>query len=295
MTVSRRRGLVGAFFALALAAGLTLGARGARLRRGDLLRFRYNLLPFDPGAYTRLAGHPGWRAAGLRGDDGVALRGLFRPPDSPGGAIVLFFPGNEGHPLEEGQRFLDALRGDHGWGSSVWAYRGFDGSDGRPTPEALARDGLDEYQWLLAQGGDGARIHVVGFSLGTSIASYVAASAAGTPSGARRRAPASLTLLAPLTEIELTTGSWALPQRYETLSSLGAIACPVLVIHGAADHVLPIADGRAVAARLGERARFVEETGVGHLDLPENAAALGEVRSFLAQRATDTGGSPARP
>ena len=43
-----------------------------------------------------------------------------------------------------------------------------------------------------------------------------------------------------------------------------AIACPTLVVHGDADHVMPAANGDALARVIGG-ARLVRLTGVGHM------------------------------
>src|SRR5262249_9771492 len=149
----------------------------------------------------------------------------------------------------------------------VWAYRGFDGSGGEPDAQVLAEDAwtaADDLRKTERCSRD--RVHIVGFSLGTSLVAAVSARAGGAPF-------ASTTLLAPLTQIDVRPPGrwWPGGHRYETLSYLAAMAAPILVVHGGADDVLPVDGGRLVARRLGARARYVEIPGVGHVDLLQDA------------------------
>jgi pimeloyl-ACP methyl ester carboxylesterase len=114
---------------------------------------------------------------------------------------------------------------------------------------------------------------LVGFSLGTSIA------AALSHRGVRL---ASVTLLAPTTELDMRPADGKCRDRFETLKYLDKMTSPTLVIHGARDETLPISGGRLIVARLAERARLIEHPDLGHLELPETPAVIDEVRAFVA-------------
>ena len=62
---------------------------------------------------------------------------------------------------------------------------------------------------------------------------------------------------------------------------LGTIAAPTLVIHGAADPLVPVEGGRDTAASI-PGARLVEIEGMGH-DLPE--ALIPRVTALIADHA----------
>ncbi|THD83358.1 MAG: alpha/beta hydrolase [Phenylobacterium sp.] len=65
-------------------------------------------------------------------------------------------------------------------------------------------------------------------------------------------------------------------------AAYGAIACPILLVHGDADEVVPIETGRKVAALCG--ATVVEMAGSGHgPHLRHPAAVNGAIRRLLAQ------------
>lgn len=265
--------LLGGIAAAVLGGALgTFGYWRSRLRQ----RFSYSVHPLSDADYDAMATKPRWRAQRLGVARGVELRGLLREPATPAGPWVMFFGGNSPHLLSEGQEMLDALCA-RGWGGVVWAYRGFDSGGGRPAPAALEDDGFKTYVHLLAeQEIQPNAVHLVGFSLGTSIAAAVAARA-------HQRPPASLTLLAPMTKVYVGERTQLRLHRYETSKWLQRIACPALVLHGTRDTSLTIENGRAVAEALGARARLLELTDLGHSELPTSAAAQDAMRAFISQ------------
>ena len=255
--------------AAALLAALGAWVAGARLRAPRVLRFEYWAAPLDAERYRALAARDGWTARPFDLGGGLVARGLERAARDAKAPWILFFPGNSGTVLEDSQKFLDALVGDGGWGAVVWAYRGFDGSGGAPKPELLVEDAWRQYQLVVRErGGSPARVHLIGFSLGTAIASTVEARAADQP-------PASVVLLAPMTVVDVSG------DRYETLRYLDAFPGPALVLHGGSDDTLPVSGAHEVARRLGTRAHLVVLPGLRHFDLLESKAAVDVVRAFL--------------
>ncbi len=274
--------------ALGLALAL-LGAgavwRVARVRGRGLLAFGYHRKQLPAQAWAALAAKPGWRAETVpAATPGLSLRGLVRAPRTAGAPWVLFFQGNSTRLLAEGQEFLEALAAQDDLGLAVVAWRGFDGSAGEPSREALLADAVAQVAWLRANGAGSAPLHLVGFSMGTLPAVAAALAAQGGPAETR---PRSLTLLATFTALQmceagrlnrfLTTEDWDLLPR------LGALALPTLVVHGAADQTLPVAMGRAVAQAI-PGARFVEVAGQGHVPLLLDERALAAVRAVVLQK-----------
>jgi pimeloyl-ACP methyl ester carboxylesterase len=240
-------------------------------------RFHYNAHSLSEADYCAIATKPGWHEHRFSAAPGVELRGLLREPAAPTGPWVLFFNGNSAQMLSEGQLVLDALCTELGWGGVVWAYRGFDSSAGTPDPASLADDGFRIYSQLVAERNIPPNcMHLVGFSLGTSIAAAVAARACQRP-------PASLTLLAPFTKLYLSERRHLLLHRYETSKWLDRIASPVLVVHGSRDTTLKVEDGRAVAEALASRATLLELPELGHCELPLSPAAQDAMRAFITK------------
>jgi uncharacterized protein len=265
-------------------AGIVVALTGGLVALGLLRsrrqpRFPYMANRLSDADRAALAARPGWRAHDLAVAPGVVLHGLVRDPATRTEPWVLFFGGNSARALLEGQQVLDALCARQGWGGAVWAYRGFDSSGGTPKPSALLDDALTTYRTLLKERSlRPDAVHVIGFSLGTSMAAAVAARAHAQP-------PASLVLLAPLTRIYLGARLQPLLHGYETTRWLEHITSPVLVIHGVHDAALGIEGARAVAAALGPRATLLELPDTGHQDLPLSAAAQQAMRTFIDRHA----------
>src|SRR5262249_44438466 len=79
----------------------------------------------------------------------------------------------------------------------------------------------------------------------------------------------------------LRAGIEALRDRPDRSRELGAIACPTLVVCGAADQVTPAAEMKQMAAAIAG-ARFVPIADAGHLaHIEAPAAFLDAVTSFL--------------
>ena len=252
-------------------------------------RFPYMGGPLSDPDFSAMAAKPGWRGLHLRVADGVELRGLLREPATPAGPWILFFNGDSANTLRIGQRLLDALCTERGWGGVVWTYRGFDSSGGTPNPAALEADAIKVYSDLLIeQKIQPNQVHLVGFSLGTSIAAAVAAQAHQMP-------PATLTLLAPMTVVYLGERTQVRLHRYETLKWLDGIASPTLVVHGTSDTTLKVEYGRAVAKSLGSRATLLEMPGLGHEELLVSPVVQAAIRAFIANHPAGSAQAAAPP
>lgn len=204
--------------------------------------------------------------------DDTTLVGLSRSPADPNARWVLFVPGNSTAILAGFRPILEQLRAGRDLGVCLFAYRGFDASDGAPNPTALRADLVAQWQWLRNRGVPPSRIEVWGYSLGSVLATQLVAEVS-----ARGEHPARLVLMAAAPALTLRRhgpfGRLLPGDEYQAATSPGQ--CPVLVLHGDADLTLPITDARELATRFGSRATLHELPGRGHLDLwPEVARHL---------------------
>ncbi len=198
-----------------------------------------------------------------------------------GEPAVLFFYGN-GMSLATAHRagLLDRIA-SCGTGLLCPDYPGYGKSAGSPGEAAIMRTADAALAWLRARHPE-TPVVVLGQSLGSGVAAGLAARA--------REAVSGLALLAPFTSLADAARAhypgWfvglALRERYDSANAIPGFGKPVLVIHGAADEVIPVAQGRALAAAAGETARFVEIPGATHNDLTEFPAVWDELRRFLA-------------
>ena len=233
-----------------------------------------------PGAPAD-AGLPNAREARVPTADGLTLLSWYLAP-APGRPVVLYLHGNAGTIAD--RAFKARLFARQGLGVMLAEYRGYGGNPGRPTEAGLYADARANLAWLADQGHGPGDIVVYGESLGTGVAVQAALelAQAGTPVRA-------LVLEAPFTAMADAAGvhyPW-LPtglltrDRYDSSAKIGAVRCPVLVIHGSADRVVPQDQGMRLFALAAEPKTAAWLPGAKHGDVYDFGA--GEiVLDFLA-------------
>src|SRR5438445_8507343 len=97
---------------------------------------------------------------------------VWHVPAKPGYPVVIYFPGN-GDFLAARVGRLRARTSD-GTGLVALSYRGYAGSSGQPSEQGLLQDAAAAYAFTTARYG-ADRIVIWGFSLGTGVATAVAA------------------------------------------------------------------------------------------------------------------------
>ena len=182
----------------------------------------------------------------------VLLRGWQIHPATKAQSAVIYFGGN----AENVERRLPQLAAalPH---SDIYmlAYRGYGASDGEPTEELLEADAMalfDEVRRLHPQ----ASITVMGRSLGTGVASAVAAA----------RQPAKLILVTPFDSILNTVRGiygWLpvgllLKDRFDSAARLQSYGGPILVLRAGMDQVVAPARTDALLEQLKGKAVQVQ-------------------------------------
>ncbi len=186
-----------------------------------------------------LAGIDVWTVAA---PDGAMLIAWYRKA-ALGQPTLLYFHGNAGYIELRADRLADLA--SRGFGVLMPSYRGYGGSTGKPSEAALIADAKLMFDTLRATGIAASDIIVFGESLGTGIATQLAA--AKTARG--------LVLDSPYTSmVDLGTRDYPwLPVRhllwdhYDTHRHIRRVTVPVLVLHGEADGLVPCDMGRAIA------------------------------------------------
>lgn len=211
----------------------------------------------------------------LKMADGTGLTGWYAQSE-PGKPTLLYFHGNAGNIAERAPRFEQVIAS--GYGLLAMSYRGFPGSGGSPSEETLFSDALEIFDWLASRTDD---IVIHGESLGTSVATHVAA---------ERRARA-LVLEAPFTaavDVAAETYpwvpvSWLMRDPLLTRENIKRVDEPVLIVHGTADTVVPVAQGRRLYELANEPKALLIVEGAGHSDLWKNGL-WPRVLAFLAEQ-----------
>jgi fermentation-respiration switch protein FrsA (DUF1100 family) len=205
-------------------------------------------LPFDDVSFTA--------------DDGVRLHGWFVPGE--GDVTWIWFHGNAGnisHRLDN----LRLLHDEVGVGVFLFDYRGYGRSEGSPSEEGTYRDAEAALAYVLSRPDvEPQRIVYFGRSLGAGVAVELAT----------RRPPFAIILESPVPSIaELARYHYRflpvgglLRTKYDSLSKIGSVRVPLLVLHGDEDEVVPFEGGRKLFEAASEPKRFYTIEGAGHND-----------------------------
>jgi uncharacterized protein len=232
----------------------------------DRLAFPAPRAPLPDPATARL---PDAQPISLMMSDRTRLAGWFLPPVS-GGVVpprttspgLLWFYGN-GENIAALASVLREFR-PPGTGLLVVDYPGYGASGGRASESSVYEAADLAYDALAAHPSiDPARIFVYGRSLGSAVATHVAA-------GHR---VAGLILESPLTSARAIAARaypflprFLVRLRLDNLAAIARVHCPVLVVHGTADRVIPPDMGRRIAAAAPGPAELVLIEGAGHND-----------------------------
>lgn len=172
--------------------------------------------------------------------DGERIHGWFVPAPEARGTVV-FCHGNAGNIANR----MDSFWRWHDLGLNVcmFDYRGYGRSTGKPSEAGTYRDADAVWTWVTATRGVATnRVVVFGESLGGAVAAWLA----------EQKKPAAVILESTFTSLPdmaarfypLLPARWLCRMRYDTLSRMPAITCPVLVAHSPDDELVPYAQGQ---------------------------------------------------
>ena len=267
---------------------LTAAAVGYALLTGCLFLGQRWLLyqPDRTPPDLALAGLGDMEPAELATDDGLSLLAWYAPARDTNKATLVYFHGNAGHIGYRAGKVRTYL--DAGHGVLLVSWRGYGGNDGSPTEEGLYRDGRAAFAFLDQVGVAPETTVVYGESLGTGVAVQMA----------RERRVGGVVLESPYTTIPSVAARhyWYIPAAYlvrdkfDSLSKIGEIDAPLLVMHSEHDGVVPVEMGRELFAAAGEPKTWRGFAQAGHNDLYDFGAA-DAVLAFLSELM----GTPAEP
>jgi fermentation-respiration switch protein FrsA (DUF1100 family) len=222
--------------------------------------------------------------------DGEQLHGWWMRNPSPL-ASILYFHGNGGN-LSMWAPILAGI-GRRGYAVFAFDYRGYGLSSGRPSEQGLYRD-IDAALGEFARRAPGDRPKVYwGRSLGVAMASYAATVDASDGLILESGFPNARSLLrrSPLLLALSLFGRY----RFPSAASLQrrTTRTPVLILHGDADRIVPIDQGRALFESLPQPKQFVTIHGGDHNDaVPADAATYWRaVDGFIGSLPKAGGGS----
>lgn len=196
---------------------------------------------------------------------------------NPAAHFTLLVSHGNAEDLGDDRYWLEDLRRG---GFSVFAfdYQGYGTSEGKPTEQGAYDDEEAAYDYLVTRlKMPPEQIIIFGRSVGSGPAVHLAA----------RKPAAGLILQSPfLTAFRVLTRIPLLPfDRFSNLRDIRQVRCPLLVIHGTADSVIPFWHGQKLFAAANEPKKFVGFPGADHNDLESVAGTryLEVIRGFATE------------
>jgi len=256
-----------------------IAAAAGYLGFGALMYFAQRSLMYFPERVRTspaAAGFPQAEEVSLDTGDGERVLAWHVPPrgDMP---LVLYFHGNGGSLAYRVDRFQRLVA--DGTGLLALSYRGYGGSSGRPTEAGLIEDARAAYAFA-AERYPAERIALWGESLGSGVAIALAA----------EKPVSKLILDAPFTSgVDIAAALYRfLPVRllmrdtFRSDQRIARVTAPVLILHGEADRVIPIAYGERLYAMIPGEKRMVRFAGGQHVDLDRHGAMEAALK-FLSE------------
>jgi pimeloyl-ACP methyl ester carboxylesterase len=190
-----------------------------------------------------------------------------------GRVALLYFGGNAEDVGASIGRFADRMPAISHYFVN---YRGYGGSTGRPSEQALVDDAVLLYDRLRSAYEE---IFVVGRSLGSGVAVQLAS----------EREVARLVLVTPfdsLVGVARAHFGWLpvgllMSDRYESASRAAALPARTLVVIAEADEIIPRERSDALVAAFGSRPRVLVLQGAGHNEVDLDPRYLEELAKFL--------------
>tara|TARA_Y100000590_G_scaffold420938_1_gene524129 strand:- start:379 stop:1191 length:813 start_codon:yes stop_codon:yes gene_type:complete len=171
----------------------------------------------------------------IKTEDGIELSSWYHNKKSKDYKTILFLHGNAG-TLENRIYKINHFK-DINVNFLIIAWRGFSGNKGQPTEKGLYEDAISAVKWLKDKGVLEKNIIIYGESLGTGIATEIA----------QNKNFAGLILESPFTSM-VDAGKSKYPffpvklllkDKYESNKKIKNIKCPVLIMHGKEDNIVP--------------------------------------------------------
>jgi len=243
-------------------------------------RLIFHPLQLDTSCHYALP--PNAREVKLRAKDGTKISSIFFNENSQN--VVLFFHGNGGD-LDSWQHFSKNITSKQ-TSFYIIDYRGYGKNRGKITEKGIYQDAQAAYDYLLTQGFTEDHIIVYGRSIGTGVATHLAAT--NSPGKLILEASyKSLTVLAKEKAPYLLPGL-ILRYRFNSLENMKNIHCPILFIHGKQDYFITCDHSITLYnAYKGEKQLLLIE-GAGHNNTNTFKEYHDAVKAFITPAAKDS-------
>ncbi len=189
---------------------------------------------------------------------------------------ILFLHGNAGS-LENRIHKINHFK-DMNINFLLMSWRGFNGNKGKPTEQGLYEDARSALGWLASKGVKENNIIIYGESLGTGVAIEIA----------QNKNFAGIILESPFTSM-IAVGKniypylpvkYLLKDKYESDKKIKNINCPILIMHGKIDNIVPFHMGRKMYELANEPKYFYFSEYDDHM-MDYNKNLLNRLKQFI--------------
>lgn len=190
-------------------------------------------------------------------------------------SAILYFGGNAESAFQSIQH-MQAVLGNNAL--YFMNYRGYGGSEGKPTESGLYQDALALYDYAAQRH---KHIRLIGRSLGTGVVTYVAS----------QRNVEQIVLISPYDSITAVAAGhypifpvkWLIKDKYDSYNRAHQIACPSLILAAKADRVVPLKHTlRLVDAMSASQKTVRLFDGVDHNSLDMASGFDAAISDFIA-------------
>ncbi len=210
------------------------------------------------------------RDCAFTASDGTELHGWWCEPTTSTAAgeptaemVLLWFHGNAGNLAHRADLMLELARIPVN--VFIVDYRGYGRSTGRPGERGLYRDARAAWRYLReVEQVEADHIVILGKSLGGAVAVDLASEVS----------PAGLIVESSFASVPAMAAQhypfvprWLIRTKLDSLSKIGGVNCPVMVIHSRADEIVPYEHGRLLFDAAPADKRFFEVENAGHNEL----------------------------
>lgn len=217
----------------------------------------------------------------ITADDGTEIMTWFAEGEKSKPAI-LFFHGNAWQI--SGFASQVALLARQGYPVLMAEYRGFGNTKGKTLQKDIYADAAAVYDWLKEQGYD--KIVAYGYSFGTAV----------TMGLAHQRPLDGIILTAPFSSLKslvaekpVPLAQYVLSDEYPSVDFVAQIKCPLLIIHGKSDRLIPYhhAEKLYAAAPVADK-QLVLIDKAGHHDIFFRSLNMPYISAWLRDNFSDT-------
>ena len=192
----------------------------------------------------------------------IRLAGIWLPFE--GADYTLLYSHGNGEDIGEIRERLESFR-KLGFNVFCYDYPGYGRSEGKPSESGLYMAAESAWNYLTLQRGIAPKnIAVLGYSMGSAAACYLA-------SKHEVRALVVVGGFATALHAVLPRNIFPWVHMLDNEHRIGQVKCPVYLLHGTCDRIVPFRNGKRLYAAAKQPKYFARVHGAGHYSIPEKA------------------------